>query len=133
MVKRGKTTSAKPAKRGLASLSGERQDEKEYIDNSPPRSGIAPPGFKPRVPPRPERPRVGGLALQDPADLRSERYGMRLHPDLRFEMTRLARQRGWKLAQWIEKALIEAVNAQCGFEKLDMIGRHLPSEPDEED
>lgn len=51
---------------------------------------------------------------------------MRLHPDLRSEMTRLARMQGWKMAQWIEKALIDAVNKENGRDVLDKIGRYLP-------
>jgi hypothetical protein len=52
---------------------------------------------------------------------------MRLHPDLRDEMTRLARMEGWKLAQWIEKSLIDAVNAANGREVIVLMKSPPPS------
>jgi hypothetical protein len=120
MVKTKKTKKA-PKPGGLASLPRVRPNEDDL-------EAWPVPAPHPR-PPVPARPRVGGRALQDPEDLRSERYGMRLHPDLRSEMTRLARMQGWKMAQWIEKSLIDAVNKENGRDVLDKIGRYLPPPP----
>jgi hypothetical protein len=124
MVKPTKTRKSRK-KTGLAALPRIRENLEDF-DPIPPTSGrrVGPP---PRVPARPmPRPfRVGGGPLQDPADLRSERYAMRLHPDLRDEMTRLARMEGWKLSQWIEKALVDATNVANGKAVVDRIGRYI--------
>lgn len=125
MVKRRKTT--KPG--GLAALKRSQRrpsdDDFEPVHYDPHR--VVPPGWKPHVPPRAAR--VGGPPLQDPNDRRSERYAMRLHPDLRAEIATLARGRGWKVSQWIEKALIDAVNGERGGEVLDQIGRYTNGKP----
>jgi predicted nuclease with RNAse H fold len=66
----------------------------------------------------------------DPADLRSERYGFRLHPDLWAEMVRLARREGISVALWLERAAIDRVHRQASAEILDAIGRYKsPPEP----
>src|SRR5664279_1696070 len=95
MVKRVKRRPS-PKLKGLAALPRRRGDDywatHELVQ--------MPAGKNARPPARPFR--VGGGPLQDPADLRSERYAMRMHPDLRDEMTRLARMQGWKMSQWIE-------------------------------
>ena len=48
-----------------------------------------------------------------------------MHPDLRDETTRLARMQGWKMSQWIEKALVDAVNDENGRDVVDRIGRYV--------
>lgn len=65
-----------------------------------------------------------GRPLIDPADLRSERFGFRLHPDLFAEASRLSRLEGLRLSIFCERALIAAVNARVGSEILDAIGRY---------
>lgn len=112
--------------RGLASLRGDRGDP-VYVDGPNESSVIrSEGGRKLRPPARPVIPgrHPGGRPLIDPADLRSERYGMRLHPDLRDEVERLARLDGLKMAGWIERSMIEAVNKARGSEVLDKIGRY---------
>ena len=126
MVKRRKTTPTKGAR--LAAL--KRAQPRPPADDEGPDQHWDPhrpigPDWKPRVPARPlPRPRVGGPPAQDPGDIRSDRYAMRMHPHLRAELVSLARQRGWKASQWIEKALIDAVNRERGSEVLDQIGRY---------
>ena len=60
----------------------------------------------------------------DPADNKTARYALRLHPDLLHEATELARSRGQKLSQLIERALIEVVNDAQKRPILDPIGRY---------
>jgi hypothetical protein len=67
---------------------------------------------------------VGGRPHIDPLDLRSERFGFRLHPDLMAEMVRLARLEGLRLSIWLERSAIEKVNRTAGADVLDMIGRY---------
>jgi hypothetical protein len=67
---------------------------------------------------------AGGRPPLDPADVRSERIGVRIHPDLRGEMNRLARIDGLRLSMFIERSLIKVVNERSGAEVLDLIGRY---------
>jgi hypothetical protein len=71
----------------------------------------------------------GGRPLVDPLDLRSERFGFRLHPDLMSEMIRLARVEGLRLSIWLERAAIERVNRATGADVLDAIGRYRNPAP----
>jgi hypothetical protein len=121
MVKLAKTRTS-PKLKGLAALPRTRDDYWETHDAPPTTTGE---NARPPARPMPRPFRVGGGPLQDPNDLRSERYAMRLHPDLRDEMTRLARMEGWKLSQWIEKSLVDATNAANGRVVVDRIGRYL--------
>jgi hypothetical protein len=123
MVKKTKT----PPKRGLASLRGDRGDPPDA--DGPDEFSRFSLGKRTKPPRPPERPIIpgrhaGGRPLIDPDDLRSERYGMRMHPDLRAEVERLARLDGLKMAGWIERAMIDMVNKACGSEILDKIGRY---------
>lgn len=74
------------------------------------------------------QPKVG-RPLIDPADLRSERFGFRLHPDLFAEASRLSRLEGLRLSIFCERALIKAVNEKIGEEILDAIGRYKKPAP----
>jgi hypothetical protein len=121
MVKKPKKPAAKKAS-GLASLRGRPpEDEYQDIPDYPPEAYTRRPG-EPQSPlrlPRPVRlPRIG-----DPEDYRTERYGMRIHPDLRAELEALAREEGFRLSQWIERVLIDAVNRARGRDVLDRVGR----------
>lgn len=120
MVKKSKTPN-----RGLATLRGSRGDPVYVDDGADETTRTRPPGRRLSPPPRPTTGKhLGGRPQIDPADLRSERYGMRLHPDLRTEVERLARHDGIKMAAWIEGKMIDAVNAATGSEILDRIGRY---------
>ena len=123
MTNKPKTPSEPKKPGGLASLVNQRQSEEDIAPDYPeeaytqirtdplaPRRGL----------PRPLPPR-----LKDPEDLRTERYGLRLHPDLRLEMESLARAEGFKLSQWIERALVDTVNRVHGRHVLDRIGRRI--------
>jgi hypothetical protein len=136
MVKRRKTQ--KRRKTGLASLPGERQDhawETRQYDiavhgpNIAPGKLLGPPPADwrpPRIPRASWRPtRSGGGPLLDPDDRREARYGLRLHADLLAEVAKLARARGWKTSQLIEKTLIDLVNAGRKKPVVDGIGRHI--------
>ncbi|MBX9826535.1 MAG: hypothetical protein K2Y27_16290 [Xanthobacteraceae bacterium] len=136
MVKRAKTK--KPKKAGglaeLVKLPRQREDEfdVEYPDPWAPPGKLLPPrppGWRPRLPgplPPQLRPhRVGGRPLQDPNDKRNARFAMRMHDDLMAEAQRNARRRGWKVSQYFEKVLIDAVNADAGTPVVDAIGRYL--------
>ncbi len=70
------------------------------------------------------RPAAGGRPPIDPADLRSDHLGLRMHPDLRGELDRLARFDGMKVSMWVERTLIAAVNARLGTDAIDLIGRY---------
>ena len=71
-----------------------------------------------------------GRPLMDPADLRSERFGFRLHPDLFAEASRLSRLEGLRLSIFCERALIAYVNQKVGSDILDAIGRYkVPEKP----
>ena len=71
-----------------------------------------------------------GRPLIDPADLRSERFGFRLHPDLFAEASRLSRLEGLRLSIFCERALIAYVNQKVGSDILDAIGRYkVPEKP----
>lgn len=65
----------------------------------------------------------GGRPKSDPADLRSDRLGLRIHPDLRTELEALAREDGLRLAHYTERALVDHVNRVRGGAVLDRIGR----------
>jgi hypothetical protein len=66
----------------------------------------------------------GRQPLEDPADARGARFGMRLHPDLRHELELIAREDGVKLSQTCEKTLIDFVNRRRARDVLDRIGRY---------
>jgi hypothetical protein len=70
---------------------------------------------------------AGGRPPLDPDDLRSDRLGLRIHPDLRAELDRVARMDGMRLSMWVERALVKAVNERTGGEILDLIGRYQKS------
>ena len=107
--------------KGLAAMRRERKRE-DFEDPAP----TGKPAVR-RVPPRPEYPnprKPGGQPLTDPGDARDSRLGMRLHPDLRYELELLAREDGLKLSTAVEKLLIGAVNRRRGRDILDRLGRY---------
>ena len=123
MVKRRKTAKAKPS--GLASLPQGRQDERRFDDDFDPDLGhrrTGPGGATLRVP---RMYRVGGAPLQDPKDKRLARFAMRMHPDLIDSVAQLARSKGWKVSQLVEKTLIDLVNGESKRPIVDQIGRYI--------
>jgi hypothetical protein len=70
---------------------------------------------------------AGGRPPSDPEDLRSARIGMRIHPDLRKELDRRAREEGLRLSMYIERILIDRINVDAGHPILDKIGRYAQS------
>ena len=64
-----------------------------------------------------------GRPPKDPLDLRSLRFSFRVHPDLFAQMTRQARDQGLPVSLYVERAVIDRVNQECGREILDRIGR----------
>ena len=67
----------------------------------------------------------GGRPPFDPLDVRTDRLGLRCHPDLREEVERAARDDGMRISMWMERALIQAVNDRRGHKVLDLIGRRI--------
>lgn len=59
-------------------------------------------------------------------DLRSARFSFRVHPDLHEEIAILARLEGEPISTFIERVLINRVNAVSFRPVLDKIGRRLP-------
>jgi hypothetical protein len=70
---------------------------------------------------------AGGRPPLDPDDVRADRLGLRIHSDLRDELDRLAREEGMRLSMFVERILIDAVNAMVGHRMLDKIGRYMPT------
>jgi len=66
--------------------------------------------------------RVGRPALADPLDYKGEKFTFRLHPDLRAELIREARARGYTIAKVVEDALIGFINRHGPI--VDAIGRY---------
>jgi hypothetical protein len=62
--------------------------------------------------------------LRDPADRRTARLAIRLHPHLLSELARLARHQGWTTSQLCEKLLVRGVNQVMNAEILDRVGRY---------
>lgn len=69
----------------------------------------------------------GGRPPSDPDDTRSDRLGLRIHPDLRFELEKLARGEGMRLSMIVERLLIDDVNRLAGRQLLDKLGRYKDS------
>jgi hypothetical protein len=62
----------------------------------------------------------------DPADLRTERTAMRIHPDLYSELKRAAREAGMNRSLFVERLVINWINMRLearGEVPLDTIGR----------
>jgi hypothetical protein len=69
-----------------------------------------------------------GRPASDPADVRSERTALRMHPDLQHELSAAARERGITRSLLIEQILLGAINARLasrGERMLDGIGKYL--------
>jgi hypothetical protein len=67
----------------------------------------------------------------DPSEHRTERIAMRLHPDLAHEVGRAAREAGTNKSLWVEKVVINAINALLrgrGERPVDAIGKYLTDE-----
>lgn len=142
MVKRAKTPKRKKVT-PLAELARRRPpeeapepnypEEDEYDPSVYPGRTIEPlpKGWRPRIPGelppqlRVRLHRVGGAPLQDPLDKREARYALRLHQDLMAEVAAMARARGWKVSQLIEKTLIDLVNSDRKTPIVDQIGRYI--------
>ncbi len=60
-------------------------------------------------------------------DRREARYALRIHPDLKAELGRLARSTGVKVSTIVERAIIKAVNDSAGKPVVDAIGRYIKS------
>lgn len=77
-----------------------------------------------------EKARMGRPPL-DPGDLRTERIAMRLHADLADEVGKAAREAGTNKSLWVERVLINAINALLlsrGERPVDAIGKYLSDE-----
>jgi hypothetical protein len=61
----------------------------------------------------------------DPADLRTERIALRVHPDLLHDIDTQARDAGFVRSVMIERILIAYVNHVAGVDVLDAIGRRI--------
>src|SRR5689334_9093498 len=72
---------------------------------------------------KPGKRRVGRPALADPEDYKDAKFTFRLHPDLRAELIREARSRGFTIAKVVEDALVNFVNRNG--QKVDAIGRYV--------
>jgi hypothetical protein len=73
----------------------------------------------------------GGRPKADPADLRTERLAVRLHPDLTTEINRACRLMGMNRSIFFERLLIDWVNARAEamrIRPLDLIGRYMTDE-----
>ena len=73
----------------------------------------------------------GGRPKIDPADLRTERLAVRLHPDLTTEVNRACRLMGMNRSIFFERLLIDWVNARAEVMRirpLDLIGRYMTDE-----
>jgi hypothetical protein len=74
---------------------------------------------------------AGGRPKADPADLRTERVAVRLHPDLTTEINRACRLMGMNRSIFFERLLIDWVNARVDvlrIRPLDLIGRYMTDE-----
>ena len=74
----------------------------------------------------PAKRRVGRPNLSDANDYKSEKFTFRLHPDLRRELAREARERGDTVARVVELTLIAMINRH-GSPIFDAIGRKMPN------
>jgi hypothetical protein len=73
----------------------------------------------------------GGRPKADPADLRTERLAVRLHPDLTTEINKCCRLMGMNRSIFFERLLIDWVNARAEVMRirpLDLIGRYMTDE-----
>lgn len=118
MVKKSKTFG------GLRSLPKRRPSEDYDLPPDDAKFPPLPPGTRLRVP----RGRPKGITVGDPADFRTARFGMRIHPDLKEEIEAQARKEGFRFSQWIERVLVDGVNRARGREVLDKIGRRYSRE-----
>jgi hypothetical protein len=69
-----------------------------------------------------------GRPAADPAEIRSERTALRMHPDLQTELSVAAREKGITRSLLIEQILLAAINQrlwQRGERMLDGIGKYL--------
>ena len=75
--------------------------------------------------------RRGGRPAADPADLRSARVALRLHPDLVQELDVACREIGVNRSMYVEKIMVNFLNAHAAMRQrpvLDAIGRILTAE-----
>ena len=71
------------------------------------------------------RGREGGRKAGNPADVRSERIVMRVHPDLVDALTERGKVYGVSRSQFIERILISYLNLQADQRPLDFTGRYV--------
>jgi hypothetical protein len=76
---------------------------------------------KPKNSARPGRP-----AVMSDADKRTERIAIRAHPDLVYYLSAGAREEGLVRSVFIERILINYLNAMWGHQVVDNIGREVP-------
>ena len=77
---------------------------------------------------RPEEALKRGRPRLDPADLRSERLVLRVHPDLMEQLNRRGRTEGISRSLFVERVLIAFLNG-TGGRPLDRIGRYTQPAP----
>jgi hypothetical protein len=68
---------------------------------------------------------LGGRPRRDPATLRTERLVLRIHPDLMYCLTELAKENGLTRSMLVERAMVTFVNLSAGEPILDTMGRRL--------
>jgi len=69
----------------------------------------------------------GGRPRSDPADLRSDRLVVRIHPDLMSELQEAAREQGISRSLFTERVLLTFLNSRHADghpRRLDRIGRY---------
>jgi hypothetical protein len=69
-----------------------------------------------------------GRPAADPAEIRSERTALRMHPDLQTELSLAAREKGITRSLLIEQILLAAINQRLMSRRqrlLDGIGKYL--------
>jgi hypothetical protein len=70
-----------------------------------------------------------GRPQGDPDDLRTERIALRIHSDLLFELTLLARLEGVTRSVLVERLLIRLVNDHYSRTLVDKVGRYVSGPP----
>src|SRR5215218_3861055 len=75
-----------------------------------------------KKPPGEGRPRI------DPEDMRTVRFSLRLHPDMFDALSQLARRMGLNRSVCAQHILISSINADAGYDLLDMVGRLVDHE-----
>jgi hypothetical protein len=80
----------------------------------------------------PEEHGQGGRPRHDPADLRSDRLVVRIHPDLMSELIEASREQGISRSLFVERVLLTFLNSRRPDghpQRLDRIGRYEKPAP----